>query len=402
MSLFRTSLKENLAKHKLWLESDGEEGHRFSAAGASFEKTDLNGVNLSKANLSGANFSGANLSEANLSEATLFGAKLIGTNLNGANLSSCALSGAELQGATLQDAILTEALLCEAILTGADLSNADLHRANLSLGIPEFIKSKNIQSMISGHPVPFIAVRQTNLTEANLSGANLSEANLDFADLSNANLSGANLSGAKLFAVNLSKANLSNANLHGADLFRVKALNTNFSSADLTEACIEEWIIDSETRFDEVNCKSIYLKHILRSLPDYISRKYCDRRPFNPKATFAQGDFVKLVSRDNAGLELENRGSDILQERVVVEELHEIFEHLIEQYSQRYADASISDRLILLKLEITCQAKVDPAFRLRLLEAVSTKSNQELTKLLTDNAFVSVSGDTIHQWLATE
>ena len=330
MSLFRTSLKENLAKHKLWLESDGEEGDRFSAAGASFEKTDLEGANLSKANLSGANFSGANLSEADLSEATLFGAKLIGANINGANLSSSALSGAELQGATLQGAILTEALLCEAILTGVDLSNADLHRANLSLGIPEFVKSKNIQSIVSGHIVPFIGVRQTNLTEANLSGANLSEANLDFANLSDANLSGANLSSAKLFAVNLSKANLSNANLHGADLFRVRALNTNFSSADLTDACIEEWIIDSETRFDEVNCESIYLKHILRSLPDYIFRRYCDRRPFNPKATFAQGDFVKLVSRDNAGLELENRGSDILQERVVIEELHEIFEHLIE------------------------------------------------------------------------
>ena len=402
MSLFRTSLKENLAKHKLWLESHGEEGDRFSAAGASFEKTDLEGANLSKANLSGANFSGANLSEADLSEATLFGAKLIGANINGANLSSSALSGAELQGATLQGAILTEALLCEAILTGVDLSNADLHRANLSLGIPEFVKSKNIQSIVSGHIVPFIGVRQTNLTEANLSGANLSEANLDFANLSDANLSGANLSSAKLFAVNLSKANLSNANLHGADLFRVRALNTNFSFADLTEACIEEWIIDSETRFDEVNCKSIYLKHILRSLPDYIFRRYCDRRPFNPKATFAQGDFVKLVSRDNAGLELENRGSDILQERVVIEELHEIFEHLIEQYSQRYADASVSDRLTLLKLEITYQAKVDSAFRLRLLEAVSTKSNQELIKLLTDNAFVSVSEDTIQQWLATE
>ncbi|PZO41109.1 MAG: hypothetical protein DCF19_10220 [Pseudanabaena frigida] len=402
MALFRSSLKESIAKHKLWLESDGEESQRFSAAGASFEKIDLSNANLSKANLSGANLSGANLSNTNLKEATLFGAKLIGANFNGANLSSAALSGAELQGASLQNTILTDALLCEVTLTGANLSNADLHKANLSLGVPEFIKSKNIQSILSGNVISLISIRQTNLQEANLSGANLSEANLDFADLFAANLSGANLSKAKLFAANLNKANLTNVNLCGADLFRVKALNANFSSADLTDACIEDWIIDSDTRFDEVICKSIYLKHILRSFPDYILRKYRDRRPFNPHTTFAQGDFVKLVSKDKAAIELENRGSDILQERVIIEEMSHIFDNLIDQYSQRYVDASESDRLTLLKLEISYQANFDPAFKLRLLEAIGKPDNQDLTKLLAENTFVSVSQEIIQKWLIAE
>ena len=398
MLIFRATLKDNLAKHQLWLESHGDQGQRFSAAGANFEKADLSGANLRKANLSGTNLSGTNLSEANLSEATLFGAKLSGANLNAANLSGASLSGAELQNATLQNANLTEVLLCEANLGNANLSNANLHKANLSLGIPEFVKAKNIQSLLLGSTTPFVNINQTNLKEANLSGANLSEANLDFANLFEANLSGASLQKARLFEVNLSKANLSSANLEGADLFRVKALGTDFSSANLTDACIEEWMIDRDTKLDDVICDSIYLKHVLRSLPDYILRKYCDRRPFNPKAKFAQGDFAKLISKGNVGTELEKYGSEILQEHILIEELHQIFEQLSEQYSQRYADASESDRQIILKLEIHYQAKEDLAFRERLLEAINSPS-QLLTDLLQNNSFVNLSPETLVNFL---
>lgn len=398
MLIFRTSLKENLAKHQLWLESHGEKGQRFSAAGANLENVDLSGANLRKANLSGSNLSEVNLSNANLSEATLFGTKLSGANLNAANLSSASLSGAELQNATLQNADLTEVLLCEANLSNANLINANLHKANLSLGIPEFVKAKNIQAILSGNTIPFVNVNQTNLKEANLSGANLSEANLDFANLFEANLSGANLQKAKLFAVNLSKANLSNASLEGADLFRSQALGTNFSSANLTEACIEEWIIDRDTQLDDVICDSIYLKHLLRSLPDYILRKYSDRRPFNPKAKFAQGDFVKLVSKIKQGSELEKHGSEVLQEHILIEELHQIFEQLSEQYLQRYVDASESDRLAILKLEIRYQAKNNLAFSERLLEAINLPS-PALTDLLQNNSFVTVSSQVIATFL---
>lgn len=398
MSIFKMSLKESLAKHKLWLDSHGESGQRFSAAGANFEKTDLIQANLRKANLSGANLSKANLSGANLHEATLFGAKLRGANLNDADLSSALLSGAELQNANLQRAILTEALLCEADLTGADLSHANLHKANLSLGIPEFVKAKNIQSLLLGNTVPSLVANQTCLEEANLSGANLSEANLDFANLFAANLEGANLTKAKLFAVNLSKANLLRANLSGADLFRVKALATNFSFANLTDACIEGWIIDSGTNFDQLICDSIYLKHVLRSLPDYILRRYSDRRPFNPKTRFAQGELAKLVSKENAIAELEERGSDLLQQYLLIEEIHQIFGELSEQYTQRYADASESDRQTILKLEIKYQLKSNPAFRERLLDALNSQ-NQELNKLLANNTFVQVLPELLQSWI---
>ncbi len=398
MSIFKMSLKESLTKHKLWLDSHGENGQRLSAAGTNFEKADLSQANLIKANLSGANLSEANLSSANLREATLFGANLSGANLNNANLSEALLSGADLQGATLQKALLTEALLCEANLINVDLSHADLHKANLSLGIPEFVKAKNIQSLLLGNSIPSLFVNQTNLNGANLTEANLSEANLDFANLTEANLTGVNLSKAKLFAVDLSQANLSNANLNGADLFRVKALDTNFSSADFTDACIEEWLINRDTRFDEVSCDSIYLKHILRSLPDYILRRYSDRRPFNPQTKFAQGDFVKLISKDKTITELEECGSDILQQYLLFEELHQMFEQLSDQYSHRYVDASESDRQTLLKLELTYQTKINPAFRERLLEAIVSQT-RELSKFLKNNTFVSISQELLQSWL---
>lgn len=398
MSIFKISLKESLAKHKLWLDSHGESGQRFSAAGANFEKNDLSQAQLSKANLSGANLSEANLSSANLSEATLFGAKLIGANLNDANLSNALLSGAELRGATLQRAVLTEALLCEANLTGVDLSYADLQKANLSLGIPEFVKAKNIQSLLLGSTIPFLIANHTNLKEANLRGANLNEANLDFANLFAANLTGANLSKAKLFAVNLSKANLSSANLNGADLFRVKALDTDFSFANLTDACIEEWIVNRDTRFDRVICDSIYLKHVLRSLPDYILRRYSDRRPFNPQTKFAEGDFVKLVSKANTLTELEESGSELLQQYLLIEEIRQVLDRLFEQYSQRYVEASESDLQTILKLEIKYQTNINPAFRERLLDALSSQ-NQDLKNLLASNTFVQIPLELLQSWI---
>lgn len=398
MPIFKMSLKESLAKHQLWLDSHGENGQRLSAAGANLEKVDLNQANLSKANLSGANLSEANLSQSNLHEATLFGANLRGANLNATNLSAALLSGADLQGATLRQATLTEALLCEANLMDVDLSYADLYKANLSLGIPEFVKAKNIQSLLLGNSIPSLFANQTNLSAAKLTEANLSEANLDFANLTGADLTGANLHKAKLFAVDLSQANLSSANLNGADLFRVTALDTNFSAADFTDACIEAWLINRDTKFDEVRCDSIYLKHILRSLPDYILRRYSDRRPFNPQTKFAQGDFVKLISRDKTLTELEDRGSDLLQQYLLVEEIHQMFEQLSEQYSHRYVDASESDRQTLLKLELTYQTKINPAFRERLLEAIASQ-NRELSNFLANNGFVSVSQELLQSWL---
>ena len=98
----KKELKEILAQHVLWLDSDGEQGRR------------------------------AYLWGANLTRAYLYGA-----NLNGANLSRADLRGADLRGADLEGADLEGADLTGADLTGANLRRADLRRANLGPEIRE-------------------------------------------------------------------------------------------------------------------------------------------------------------------------------------------------------------------------------------------------------------------------
>ncbi len=52
-------LKQILAAHETWLETDGEKGRE-----ADLSRTDLQGADLVVANLQGANLGGANLQEA--------------------------------------------------------------------------------------------------------------------------------------------------------------------------------------------------------------------------------------------------------------------------------------------------------------------------------------------------
>ena len=79
------NIKEVLAAHKLWLDSDGDNGER---------------ANLRGAYLSGANLRGANLRDAYLSGADLSGAYLRGADLSGADLRDADLSDAYLWNAT--------------------------------------------------------------------------------------------------------------------------------------------------------------------------------------------------------------------------------------------------------------------------------------------------------------
>ncbi len=107
-------LKQILAGHETWLETDGKEGKQ-----AGLSRTDLFCANLQGADLAGANLQGADLLQANLQGALLQGAKLQGADLRFANLQGADLTGANLQGA----------VLWFAKLQGADLTDANLTKA---------------------------------------------------------------------------------------------------------------------------------------------------------------------------------------------------------------------------------------------------------------------------------
>jgi uncharacterized protein YjbI with pentapeptide repeats len=114
-------LDKILEQHRLWLDTDKEQGKRADLRYADLRRTNLSNANLSEVNLSGADLSGANLSDADLSCANLSGAKLRCANLDEANLRY-----ANLHLANLRYANLYGANLIHTDLSGADLRSADL------------------------------------------------------------------------------------------------------------------------------------------------------------------------------------------------------------------------------------------------------------------------------------
>lgn len=94
-------------------------------------------------------------------------------------------------------------------------------------------------------------------------------------------------------------ANLRGANLTGAILKEVKALDADFSGATLTGACIENWSINSETRFTAVQCDYIYRELDEKGKP---TARYPVDRNFEPgefESLFQQvGNVVELIFKE--------------------------------------------------------------------------------------------------------
>ena len=78
-TITKTELKNILAQHQLWVETNSVQGTL-----ADLDSANLTGADLRCANLTCANLTGANLTDANLEGANLWGANLEGANLTGA------------------------------------------------------------------------------------------------------------------------------------------------------------------------------------------------------------------------------------------------------------------------------------------------------------------------------
>lgn len=98
---------------------------------------------------------------------------------------------------------------------------------------------------------------------------------------------------------NMKGANLRKADLREAILVRAQLLDADLSYANLTDACIQDWNINHNTRFTGVECKRIYLKrspsgHFLEPKPD--------------SGEFLPGEFEKWVTdiRDTIDLIFQN------------------------------------------------------------------------------------------------
>jgi uncharacterized protein YjbI with pentapeptide repeats len=115
------TIAEDLAAHKLWLDTDKKEGTRINWSGKDLAWANLAYADLAEANLTRADLAGANLAVADLRVANLTGANLAGANLTEADFRGTDLTGANLYKANLAYANLAGANLTEAILPGFQL-----------------------------------------------------------------------------------------------------------------------------------------------------------------------------------------------------------------------------------------------------------------------------------------
>ena len=95
------SLADVLARHKIWLESDGREGCCADLSDRKFTGAVLCRVDFEKADLQRADFTGADLRNASLRNTNLREAVFDGTDLQGADFSGSDLTGLSLRKSTL-------------------------------------------------------------------------------------------------------------------------------------------------------------------------------------------------------------------------------------------------------------------------------------------------------------
>ena len=197
-----------------------------------------------------------------------------------------------------------------------------------------FIAKKAIRGSPKFRWIREVAVFWTSIGGTSFYGADLTDASFDGADLRHTDFRKANLTRTsfkgvtglelarlqgtileepkvrKLLTTNngrgedFTEANLQGANLQGADLreailVKAQVLDADFSGALLTDACIQDWNINKNTRFQDVDCKRVYLKCSLHG-------NFLEPKP--DSGEFQAGEFEKWITdvRDTIDLIIQN------------------------------------------------------------------------------------------------
>ncbi|WP_446856868.1 MULTISPECIES: pentapeptide repeat-containing protein [unclassified Phormidesmis] len=172
------------------------------------------------------------------------------------------------------------------------------------------------------------------------------EANYQHLDLKQLDLAGVELAHADFSKTNLSGTNLRKANLEHANLTEVQALGTDFSEASLTGACIQNWGINSDTKFTNVHCDYIYLEQDQK-----------ERKPAS--GSFQPGDFEKLVDQFTKTLDfLFRNGIEPQAFDIALNNLRTDYEQM-DLRIQSVVDLGNGDKLVRLDGEIPESAKAE-------------------------------------------
>ena len=183
----------------------------------------------------------------------------IGTNFMYSNLTESNFTNAVLKNSNFRKAIITHVNWYKA---------KDINLSKLDKTILNDKKVLNLLITRDGDNKSYI---NCNFQGANLSNTNLIDANLELA--------------------NLNEAILENSRLNRAVLAKAQVLNTNFKQANLTGACIEDWNINKQTKFDNVICEYILLDK--------------DKKQYSPnQGKFAPGEFTDFYHQAFKTIEL--------------------------------------------------------------------------------------------------
>ena len=117
-------IMEQIASHRRWLDSRGDDGHCIYLAFEDHEALDLRGAMLSEGMFQETNLSGSRLDGADLARIVGNGIRLAGASMVDAIAAKAELVGADLRGVDGQRAIFRNARLREARFDGAQLRGA--------------------------------------------------------------------------------------------------------------------------------------------------------------------------------------------------------------------------------------------------------------------------------------
>jgi uncharacterized protein YjbI with pentapeptide repeats len=246
----------------------------------------------------------------------------------------------------------------------------------------DFVNVKIIERRYRGHVVEeALRFRDLNLQGANFSGADLRDVDIQGANLQRANFNGAFLQAIDLSRVDLSWANLKDArlsesnlykarfyktDLFGVDLTASQALDTCFIDVRITGACIQDWAINSNTIFHNIECDYIYKKSI-----EFDGQlRFSDRLPKAPNTMFKPGEFEALIRQQQDTIDL------IFVDGIDWQAFFQSFEELRAQFHDDEISIQAIERkneAFILHLETTANSDVRALIEASAREIYETK-----------------------------
>lgn len=180
---------------------------------------------------------------------------------------------------------LTDTNFSFATLRGANFRDATLSR--VSWKGAKYLDYAFFQNCYLEHP----RVRQL------VTGRRVKDKNFEGFDLEGINLEDASLENAFFIKANLKQSKLHNAILIGARFEKAILSGADLTGAKLTGICIENWIVDEKTIFDNVTCKYIFKEKLPGNMTGWRRDPPIDSEEFN------DGEFREKYGKDTAIVE---------------------------------------------------------------------------------------------------